>query len=86
MLKVQTLVFPNKSAAKQSVAVTPIGNTLPLDGVHAMSGGFPLLSLAVIFHSTFAVGNPGSVKTVMLSEQLMFGTSLSANNENASCC
>ena len=85
MLKVKTLVFPNKSAAKQSIAVTPIGNTLPLDGVHTMSGGYPLLSLAVVFHSTFAVGNHGSVKTVMLSEQLMFGTSLSASKEKALC-
>ena len=80
--KEQSFLLPTKLVAKHVTAVIPIGKALPLGGVHSLCSENTELSLAVVFHSTFAVGNPGSVNTVTFSEQLMSGISLSTNNEN----
>ena len=77
MLNVQLSIFLAKSVATHLTIDSPIGKALPFVGAHFIVGGYPELSVAVVFHSTTAVGDPRSVYLVKLPEQVIFGVSLS---------
>ena len=67
-----------KLVAVHRTVDSPIEKTFPLLGVHVTIGGYSALSVALgSRHVTFAVGNPWSVYTAILSGQTIFGISLS---------